>query len=194
MAIQALVPLLLKLLPYLGAAGAGYAGARIGSSGQNQNSGGNFFTGTPERTMLFNRFSPDQQQALSSALQQALGGLGQNNFDFAPIEQQARENFSQQTIPSIAERFTSMGAQKSNAFNQALSGAGAGLETNLAALKSAHGMNQQQLLQNLLGLGLTSQNESIYRPSQPGFLQNTAQAASSALPYVGASYLMNKYS
>lgn len=62
-------------------------------------------------------------------------------LDFGPIEQQARSKFYQDTIPTLAERFTSMGqgAQRSSGFQQALGRAGTGLEENLAALKAKVG-------------------------------------------------------
>lgn len=175
-------------------------------------------TGKPAQNLYFPRFNQQQGGAFQQVLQQALQGLasqqqnqmqmqGQNTpFDFAPIEQQAREGFAQKTIPSIAERFTSMGAQRSSAFPQQLSQAGAGLETNLAALKAGYGMDQQRLgmeqqrlglgqqdlqqrlLLSLLGVGLTPQYESGYTPRQPGFLENlgvgAAQSVGSFLPYL----------
>jgi hypothetical protein len=64
------------------------------------------------------------------------------DFNFAPIEQQARTGFAQQTMPSIAERFSSLGSggsQRSSAFPQALSQAGQGLEEQLAALRAQYG-------------------------------------------------------
>ena len=163
-------------------------GAELGTQG-GKSAVGEFFTGTPGQEMRFQKFTPEQQQAFSSVLQQALGGLGkQGQFDFGPIEQQAREGFAQQTVPGIAERFTSMGAgaQRSSAFPQILGQAGAGLETGLAAQKAGFGLQQQaqqqQLLQNLLGLGLTPQFETAYKPSQEGFLQSGAKGLAGLLP------------
>lgn len=140
-----------------------------------------FFVGRPGKFKELPLGTP-QQQALN---QQVLGGAGQllpqllsNQFDFGPIAQRARTQFQQQTIPSIAERFTSMGegAQSSPAFAQLLGQAGAGLEEGLAAQESQFGLQQQGLLQallgNLLSSGMQPQFERIYRPSTGGLLQS----------------------
>lgn len=65
--------------------------------------------------------------------------------DFGPIEQLARQNFEQQTIPSIAERFAGLGGLGSTAFRGELGKAGSNLESQLAALRSAHGLQQSGL-------------------------------------------------
>ena len=77
-------------------------------------------TGEPEMTRQFPIFSTEQQDALSQILQQALGQYKNVQTDFAPIAEQARNRFEQQTIPSLAERFTALGAEDSSAFPQQL--------------------------------------------------------------------------
>ena len=132
-------------------------------------------SGTPAQTQNFNKFTPGQQAGKQQVLQQALQGLGQpNQFDFAPIEQQAREQFKTQTIPSIAERFTKMGSNLSGSgYNAAITRGGSQLERDLAALKSQVGLQHQgqknQLLSNLLGIGLQPEFDTAYQPRQPGF-------------------------
>lgn len=127
-------------------------------------------TGTPMQQAL-------NQQVVGGA-QQLLPQLLSNQFDFGPIAQRARTQFAQQTVPSIAERFTAMGegAQSSPAFAQLLGQAGAGLEEGLASQEQLFGLQQQGLLQSLLGnllsSGMQPQFERLYRPSQPGFLQS----------------------
>lgn len=135
-----------------------------------------FWGGQPAGIETFNQYTPEQQQAFSKVLQQALGGLDKNRFDFAPIESQARAGFAEQTIPGIAERFSALGAQKSSAFGQQLGAAGAGLERDLAGMKQGYNLQQQQMLQNLLGLGLKPQFESLYRPGSEGFGKSLAQS------------------
>jgi len=61
------------------------------------------------------------------------------------IEQQARQDFAQKTLPGIAERFTAAGGQRSSAFQQQLGQAGADLETQLAALRQEEARRQQGL-------------------------------------------------
>lgn len=151
-----------------------------------------FLVGTPGRTEQFPRFTP-QQQDLNTQLLQMLPGLLQQNrqssSSFAPIAQQARTNFSTQTIPSLAERFTALGGQNSSAFQGALGSAGANLEEGLAGLESkfnlAQGGQSQQLLLSLLGMALQPQFENAYFPRQPGFLQGLAGAAGQGLGTLG---------
>jgi len=144
--------------------------------------------------MRFQRFSEPQQQGQNQMLQQALAGLGGGNkFNFAPIAQQARTNFAQQTVPGIAERFSSMGsggAQRSSAFGQQLGSAGAGLEGNLAGMEQDYGLQQQQMLMNLLGIGMQPQFESAYQPRQPGIFESGAKGAASMLPMLLAMKYM----
>jgi hypothetical protein len=153
--------------------------------------------GEEGNALFFNRFNPQQQQLMAILGQLGQQGLQGNNFSFGPIEQQARQGFAQQTVPSIAERFSGLGAQKSSAFGQQLGQAGAGLESDLAAQKQLYNMNLSGLFQNLASLGLTPQYESIFSPKQPSFGQslgtNIAGPAAQALTTLGGLYLMNKY-
>jgi len=129
------------------------------------------------------------QQNILSMLPQLLSSTSQQGFDFKPIAEQARTQFQQQTIPSIAERFTGLNAQGSSAFKQSLGQAGAGLEQGLGALQSQYGLQQQglnqQLLSNLLHHGLQPSMENVYFPRQQsfseGFFPSLAQGGLSAL-------------
>ena len=158
---------------------------------------GNFLVGTPGRTQQFERFTP-QQQGLQNAsinsiqdllkMLQSRGQGGQGQFDFAPIAQQARQQFQSQTAPSIVERFASLGGsgtRGSSGLNSALAGAGANLEQGLAGLQSkynlAQGGQQNQLLQILLSLAGQPSFENAYFPSQPGFLQGAASGIGQGL-------------
>lgn len=153
-------------------------------------------TGLPEGVGTYNLYTPQQQQAFNTILQQALSSLGQNQPDFAPIEAQARKGFAENTIPSIAERFSSLGAQGSSAFGQQLGAAGAGLETDLAALRSQYNMGQQQNLQNLLRIGLQPQYEAFYQPGDVAggsFGKNLAQQLLNENTFKGLGLLANQY-
>ena len=169
----------MSLLKYLSAAGTGAAlGGLAGKEG--------VFGGSPGKEMQFQRFNPEQQQGQSAMLQKALGGLGGNQFDFAPIEQHARTQFKEQGIPSIAERFTQMGGSDtrlgSSGFGQALSSGEKGLDEGLAAQKAGYGLDQQKMLMGLLGLGMTPQYDTAYRPRQAGLFESGAQGLMSSLP------------
>ncbi len=121
-----------------------------------------------------------QQQQYQSQLLSALGpnvlkGLQQGN-NFAPIEQQARQGFQQRTIPSIMERFAASNSLESSALPQVLGGAGVDLETNLGALGSQHGFQQQSQLMQLLGMLMQPTIENTYQQREPGFLEASSPA------------------
>ena len=122
------------------------------------------------RYKQINRFSPEQQQALNNQLQQGL-----QNFNPQGQEDLARKNFQTQTIPSIAERFASMGENRgsSGLFGQ-LGAAGANLESQLAALRGQYGLQQ-------LRMGLTPQNENEYVPGGPTCLSGSLGGLSGGL-------------
>lgn len=129
--------------------------------------------------------TPQQQQAQQQSLGLALQGLQNPYAGFAPIEQNARNQFQTQTIPSIAERFTALGGQRSSGFQNALQQGAVGLESNLAALKSNYGLQNQSLMQNLLGLGMRPSFEYAYRQPEPGFLGGALGGLSQGLGSLG---------
>jgi len=133
--------------------------------------------GAPDELQQTALYSPDQQQAMSQLLSMGLGGLKQTPFNFEPIANQARQNFAQKTIPSIAERFTALGGQRSSAFNQGLGQAASGLETDLAALGSQYNLAQQGNLLKLLLTGLQPQYENSFRQGSGGLLGSLGQGA-----------------
>lgn len=67
------------------------------------------------------------------------------NTDFGPIEAEARNQFENRTIPSIAERFAGIGGTNSSALKGELARAASGFERQLAGLKSEHGLKQGAL-------------------------------------------------
>ncbi len=151
-------------------------------------------------------------------LTQLLGKLGNNQNSFAPIEQQAKNQFYQETIPTLAERFTSLGtggSQRSSAFQGTLGQAGAGLSEQIAALKAKYGLEERGLDQNLLGtlqggqqnqanmyqnallnmlqFGAQPRFQTVSNPSTPGFNQQAGRAvgtiANAGLNYItGGGY------
>jgi len=130
-----------------------------------------FLFGEPEKEQQFQRFTPEQQSALDQLLQQGLGNIGTD-----AIEGLARKRFQEETIPSLAERFTAMGGgQRSSAFQSSLGRAGSDLESQLAALRQQGGMQQ-------LGMGLTPRFDTGYRPATQGMLGSGAQSLAGLLP------------
>lgn len=200
----------------LGGLAGGLGGLFSGDGSQPQQTQGQMQGNQPLAGVDFaqlQRLNPQQQAAQQNVLQQALSllggqgtGLG-NQFNFAPIAQQARTQFQQQTVPSIAERFAGLGsgaAMSSPAFASQLGQAGAGLEQGLAGLQAQYGLQQQglnqQLLNQLLGFGLQPQFENIYAPQQQGFGQSITpflgqllnQLGSTAIQ-LGGQHIYNKF-
>jgi hypothetical protein len=141
----------------LGAFGGGFGGYSNPSS----------LTGKDAQTQQFQKFNPNQLSALQQLLQQ-----GMQNFNPDALEARARNKFQTQTVPSIAERFTSMGSGGlgSSAFANALGQSGADLEGQLAALRSQYGGQA-------LNFGLQPQFESLYEPETGGLFGGLAQSS-----------------
>ena len=139
-------------------------------------------------------FSPQEQGILQLLQQLGIYGL-QNPYEgFEPIAQQARNQFAQQTVPSLAERFTGMGSSSlsSPAFVSQLGQAGAGLEGDLAAQKAQYGQqNIQQLLQ-MIQLGLQPQFQNVHRPQSNGLIQNAILGGIQAAPGIYQSRQISK--
>ena len=171
----------------------------------------NFMFGNPDQMQQVSRQSPDQQSLMkkySSMMQnqQAPQFLSQsptyqsgvdylqNLYSQSPdaferFKQPYMRQFQQETMPSIAERFASMGSGgnlSSSSFNQALARAGEGLSSTLGSqmeqLKAqmipqllSYGqapMNQySDMMMNMLGLNPV---ENVYQPGSTGFLGNLA--------------------
>lgn len=144
--------------------------------GQGGGSGGE--GGMPADLFKFQRFAPDQVGAMSQSLQSGLQGL-----DPKAIEGYARQQFSQNTIPSLSERFTSLGGQnrlESSGFGRVAGGAAANLEGQLAGLRAGISQNQLQT-------GLQHQFEGLRTAPQPGFLDRIPSlvgAGAKLLPYL----------
>lgn len=140
---------------------------------------GEFFLGSPERFGQQSKYSPENQNQFNQFISQLLSQYLQGGQDFSqgfePIAAQAREGFQSKTLPSIMERLTSMGGgggRSSASFNVPAQAA-VDLELGLGAERAKYGQGQQQLLQNLLGLG---QQDPFYMPRQSGFLENFTNA------------------
>lgn len=175
------------LLPIPGASIAGGAlggllGSQFDPSKPRSPIGGNQIKGLQQ----VQRFTPQQNQALNQLLSSSSSGLQNPYQGFEGIEQQARRDFTTKTIPSIAERFTSLGGpggQRSSSFAGSLGGAASDLESSLAGLRSQYGMqNRGQMLQ-ALQMGLQPSFENVRLPHEPGMLEGVlSQLISQAGP------------
>jgi hypothetical protein len=156
-------------------------------------SGSQFFGGKPAGVEQVNRFNPQQQNTFQNLLGIGNQGLQNPYQGFEPIEQRARSQFQQRTIPQLLEQFTSMGghgtaALSSPAFASQLGSAGAGLEEGLAAQRSQYGMQNQSQLMQLLGLGLTPQFNDYQREGRPGLFQSYAPGLGQYFGQAGLDY------
>lgn len=106
----------------------------------------------------------------------------------APYMQQ----FEQQTVPGLAERFAGMGAMggglSSSGFGQALSSAGGNLQAQLAQLKAGLGQNAAQSLMQqygqMSGQAMGAQPFGYQMPQQgflPAFMLAMASGANQAV-------------
>jgi hypothetical protein len=155
----------------------------------------NFFSGLSNT--LFGRdpstekhetLAPGQLQLRDLLLQLAPQMFQQSSepLSFEPIAQQARQQFQSQTLPSIAERFTSLGSGlRSSGLQGTLAGAGAGLESALAAQGAQYGLQQRgqqnQLLQALLQMGLSPTQAIAVEQGSSGIAGPLAYGAGLAL-------------
>ncbi len=130
-----------------------------------------------------------QGGGLNQANQYDQSLLGQGPEAFNNFSEPYLQQFQEQILPQIGERFAGMGALSSSGFGQALGGAGAGLQSQLAQLFSqlqgqASGRQQGQF-QNLSQIGL-GYSPFAYHEKQgtqgflAPFLTSVASAATSA--------------
>lgn len=136
-----------------------------------------FWQGSPGQWSQQSLYDPQQMSAIQQIIQMAMGGLQNPQQGFEPFAQSARQNFQENTLPGIAERFGMMGkgATTTGAYRGMLGRAGADLESQLAQGASQYGMQNQQMMQNLLGMGLRPTHENVYQ-------QRQASGAEAVLP------------
>jgi len=138
--------------------------------------------------------NPEQQKYMSMLL--GLGGNALQNpyAGFEPIRQQALTQFQQNIVPSLAERFTSMGGGRisSPAFASQLGQAGSGLEQALAAMQAQYGQQNQRNALSMLALGLSPSFENIYKERVPPAGENMLYGAMKAAPSFYNSYMMSQ--
>lgn len=141
-------------------------------------------------------YSPEQQAYINQMLQGAQGGT-QNVFDYinsilsndpeayADFEAPYMQQFNEEIIPNILERFSGMGARSSSAVNQTLGKAGENLQMQLAAMRANL---KNQAINQLMGYGqqgLTQQTQPYVQQGMQGvaspLLQGFGQAVGSAI-------------
>lgn len=160
-----------------------------------------FFKGAPAGTERL-ALGTGQQQGINSQLgnllQGSLGNInlpgGQGMSSFAPIAQQAQRNFQTQTVPGLAERFTSLGGGQlgSPVFANMLGQAGAGLQSDLASQEQGFNMQQEEMqnqnLMRFLQMFLQPQFENLYHQPQQSKLSNLFSQIGGPLAQAGLAY------
>lgn len=92
--------------------------------------------------------------AQSGLLQQLQNPISAQKVNYQPLMQQAQRQYAQEIIPGIAERFSSAGGQRSNAFRNALTNSGQGLAERLASLQLQADLANRSAGQQAQGLDL----------------------------------------
>lgn len=122
---------------------------------------------------------------MNQAMKTLMGFLDPNSEQYKNFEAPYMQQFEQQTIPGLAEKFAGMGGGmggglSSSGFGQALGAAGGNLQTQLAQMKS---QMQRQAAGDLFGqynqmanqgLG-TRAFENQYQPGSTGLLGNVVE-------------------
>lgn len=145
----------------------------------------NFFgfgKGNKDQIEAFNKFTPEQMKLINDILSRVSGQTG-NAFDYinsilsndpkamAEFEKPTIDQFNQQVVPGILERFTGQGARSSSATNQTLGQAGRQLSSDLAAQRANLKSGAINQLMNFLNTGLTQTQGFNVRQGQEGLLQ-----------------------
>lgn len=179
-----------------------------------------FLFGDEDKNMQLPTMTGGQQGQLSNVLGQ-VGPGGQTGQNYAASQDYLSkilsgdkdaynmfaapylQNFEQQIVPRIAERFAGLGgglgggAMGSSGFGQALGGAGAGLQSQLAGLfsnlqnqASQQATGQYNQLSNM-GLGARS-FENLYQPGSTGLFGGAASGLSQGAGQAGGMAMMMK--
>lgn len=164
-----------------------------------------FMFGKKEKMMQTPTMTGGQSDLLNQllgALQGGGGGLmgqgGQYLSDMLSGSPEAMQKFeapymrqfSEKIIPSLSERFSSLGSgsQGSSAFGQQLGAAASGLQEQLASLRGGLQQNALSQLMGMGGMGLGARSfENIFRPETQGMMGGIGQGlgqAAGMLPFL----------
>lgn len=171
--------LLMAALPYIIPAVMSAIAGGIGQlSGESKGRTGNFLSGYDPKWEQLSLYAPNQQSAMDTLL-----GRGMQYTNFPAMEQQAINQFNQQIVPGLAERFTSTGGGLSSpAFASQLGQAGAGLAQNLHGMRANYGMN-------LLNAGLSPRYSSLNQiPGSQGVLGNLGTGLGQGMTALSQQY------
>lgn len=140
--------------------------------------------------------TPEQQQMSQYFRTQGQDMMQNPTKGFEPIAQNAEQMFQKRTVPTLAERFTSMGAGNSlssPAFANQLGEAGQDLHSNLAAMMAQYGQNAQQMGANLMGMGMRPEFENYYQAGGPSALSGLFGGLQSGLGAMSGAGFQKDY-
>lgn len=142
------------------------------------------------------RLSPQQLQQSNWAGQTGMQQIQNPYQGFAPIADNAIGQYNRKVIPSLAERFSSLGSNSlsSPALGGELRESGNDLQERLAAMQAQYGLQQQGLGQSLLGMGQQPQFENVYTAGGPSFLSGLFGGASQGLGALGMGGMNQHFS
>jgi hypothetical protein len=166
--------------PGMATAGAGAAAGLSGLFGGLFGGGG--FRGKGERQQQVPMFSPEIMKLKNLMGPDIWKQLSGNQFDFGPIEDQARQGFQSKTLPSIMNRFNMGDNKSSSGMFGALGQAGQGLDTQLASMRQNYGLQRQNLLSSLFGQAMSPSFETMNRERKPGGMEQGMGAFMQMLP------------
>jgi hypothetical protein len=172
-----------------------------------------FFTGSPNKTKKLSTMTKEQEALFNQLLQMlgSQGGMGMagqeatdywrqfldpNSEAFKAFEEPYRQQFEQETVPMLAEKFAGFGGGmggglSSSGFGQSLSAAGGNLQATLAALRGQLAQqaagNLSGQYQNLMGQGLGAKPFGyLQQPGSQGLLGNAVSSwANAGFPGIG---------
>ncbi len=155
----------------------GPMGQQMGGQGQNGfwETLMSFLFGNKGSMNQFATQTPGQMQDADFLRSFGIQQLQNPYAGFDPIANKLQNQWTQNTVPSLAARFGSLGDNKltSGAFTSQVQGSQNQLNDIIGSLGSQYGQNNINSALNMINSGMRPQFENIYQPSRTGFVQNT---------------------
>lgn len=155
------------------------------------------FMGFEPKLKQLQNYTPQQQNVLNMINQMVQGGnedalnwlqslFSDEEGAFEDFERPAMEQFNEQIVPNILERFRGGGSKNSSGLQQTLGQAARGLSTNLSAQRAGLRQNAINALQNYSNIGLNKQTTPYQTSGSPGVLDYLGSfAGNAARGYLG---------
>jgi hypothetical protein len=143
--------------------------------------------GTPSQTKQLSVLSPEQLSGQRTVLMGGQNTLQNTPLSFAPIKQQYQQQFNQQVIPTLAERFS--GNLSSGAFKGALGNTASDFYSKLAGLESQYNLQARGQGLRELQTGLQPEFQNLLQPREAGLFENLAGGLGYGLGSAAPSYL-----